>query len=359
MSITLSTLMSRLATMIGDSNSIYADKYMDAICNSARESYPTLFRPLIDETLITGNILPPFIWTATGTDTSTLALYSLSNVTLTKTTTGGLFRNGLTSAKAKASAANGYLMLSSDNYPRLLDFMGNEADYKAWTYPLSAADDGFLTIYTVKADGTAQTLNSTTTCPQSKFTLLELEDQDINDDIVLIQFRMRVLTNGQYVYFDPPRALGLSVQDYILPEDFQNGEVNQVWTQSSSYSEDACDDLHPSYREEFGWTINNDGSYKYLHFPYAPSAGRKIKLIGNCPLESDLSASTSTMTIDETHAPLLLSYAAYLLYEMQRGIVSGDAADRYDVECNRWLMKTEMLKRKLKMGRMVGQIHWT
>ena len=34
-------------------------------------------------------------------------------------------------------------------------------DFKAWAYP-EADDDAFLTIYTTEPDGTAQTLNSTT-----------------------------------------------------------------------------------------------------------------------------------------------------------------------------------------------------
>ena len=358
MSITLQTLQQRLQTMIGDTGGVYTDKYTDAINDAARELYPALFRPLIDETLITGNILPPFIWTAMGTDTSTLALYTTSSASLTKTTTGGLFRNGLSSAKVKATSTDGYLYLSSDNYSRLLDLMNCKVDYKSWAYP-STVNDAFLTIYTLKADSTAQTLNSTTTCPVSKFSLLELESQSINDDIVKIEFRMRAHTSGQNAYFDPPRAIASSVYDYMLPQYFQDGNVSQVWLQTSGYSGDACDDLHPEYAEEFGWHIINDGSYKYLRLPYAPSSERKIKLVGYCPLENDLSDLTDTMTISAERASLLLSYAAYLLFTMQAGISSSDSRDRYDSEAMKWFARAELLKRKLRMQRPTGQIHWS
>ena len=140
MSVTLTTLQHRLATMMGDTDGAYENNYTNAINNASRELYPDLFRLVIDETLITGNILPPFIWTSS----SALALYSTSNATIAKTTTGGLFRNGLSSALVTTSAVDGYLGLSSDNYPRLLDYMDKTATYKAWAYP-STANDGFIT----------------------------------------------------------------------------------------------------------------------------------------------------------------------------------------------------------------------
>jgi hypothetical protein len=328
-----------------------------AINNAGKELYESapLFKLLADETVITGNILPPFIWTSS----SALALYSTSNATIAKTTTGGLFRNGNNSALATVSAADGYLCLSSDDYPRLLDLMDKSVDFKGWAYP-STADDAFLTIYTVQADGTEQTLNSTTTCPASKFSLLELENQSLNDDITQIQLRMRVHTSDENAYFDQPRVIKAGIQDYMLPEDFQNGELCQVWIQSSSYSDDACDDIHPRYSPVFGWKTFTDGGYKYLHLPSVPSSNRKLKLVGYCPLEDDLSADTDTMSIDERHKPLLLAYAAYLLYEMKRGTVAGTDTGRYDAECLRWLSKAEMLKQSgLRMTPPSGQISWT
>jgi hypothetical protein len=144
----------------------------------------------------------------------------------------------------------------------------------------------------------------------------------------------------------------------MLPNGFQNGTVRQVWIQSSSQADDACDDLHPTYTEEIGsWRIINDGSYKYLHFDYTPSAEKKIKLVGHCPLES-LSSSTDTVTLDDRRVNLLLHYAAHLLYERQKAIVSSDDKGRYEQESNYHLAKAEMLRRQLKMSQPPTVIRW-
>ncbi|GAG53718.1 unnamed protein product, partial [marine sediment metagenome] len=83
MSTTVETLQSRLQAMIGDTNAVYADKYLNAINNASRELYGDLFKRLKDDTLIGNNILPPFHWTTT----STLDFYTEPTGTLAKTTT--------------------------------------------------------------------------------------------------------------------------------------------------------------------------------------------------------------------------------------------------------------------------------
>ena len=360
MTTTLATLQTRLSNLIGDVNSIYADKYTKAINNASREIYPTLFKRLLDETLITGNALPNAHF-EDWTETTYPDHYSLSNATAVESTTAGTYRGGTKSMKVTASAADGYVYITSNDWPGLLDLMDTDIDFKCWAYP-EVADDAFLTIYTVQADGTAQTLNSTTTCPAGKYTLLELEDQSINDDIVEIQFRFRVHTNAKYAYFDNARVNGKNLYEYLLPLDFHDGVVSQVWQQTSGYSDDICDDLNlgaNAYSEVFGWTTRDDGTYKYLYLPYKITANRKLKLIGYCPLEDDLSSSTDTLSLEGEKVNLLLSYAAYLLYEMERGTPSSDGIDRYDRECARWLGKTEMLKSRLKMRRPPTAINWS
>ena len=355
-----STLTSRLQTLIEDTASIYADKYLNAINNASRELYPILFKRLLNETLITGNALPNAHF-EDWSQTTYPDHYGLSNATAVESTTVGTFRGGTKSMKVTASAADGYVYITSNDWPGLLDLMGNTISFKCWAYP-EVADDAFLTIYTIKADGTTQTLNSTTTCPAGKHTLLELEDQSINDDIVEIQFRFRVHTNAKYAYFDNARVNGKSLYEYLLPLDFQNGTVSQVHLQSQGYSDDICDDLDlgaNAYSELFGWKIIDDGTYKYLRTASKLTANRKLKLIGYCPLEDDLDADADTLSLEGGRLNLLLSYAAYLLYEMQRGVVSSDGIDRYDRECARWLGKVQMLKGRLRMRRPAGSISWS
>lgn len=240
-----------------------------AINRAIEELYPSLHKRLDDLTLITGNILPNASF-EDWASSSYPDFYGVTNATAAETTTAGLIRGqrGTTSALVTASAADGYVYISSDNYPRLLDLMGHDVDFYAWAYP-SAADDAFLTIYTVSNDGsTTQTLSSTTSCPASVFTRLELEDQTLNDDLEEIQIRFRVHTNGETCYFDDAVVCGKNLYEYLLPDNFQNGSVDQVYRQTEGYSDDvAAYDLHPRKWQSEGFSIIDDGTYKYLsHF---------------------------------------------------------------------------------------------
>lgn len=352
--IKLETLKQRLQSLVGDSNGSLAGKYTDAINSAARETYPILHRRVDNTELITGNILPPFIWTST----TALSVYSATNAALEKTTTAGLFRNGDSSAKVTVNAAEGYLSINSDTYGRLLDLKGQTITGKVWAEPQNA-NDAFLTIAYEDADASETTSSSTTTCPASVMTLLSKGSLAIPSATTKIGFRMRVHSQDAYAYFDPPRVTGSAVYEYMLPDDFQSGDVKQVWIQTTGSSDDICDDLHPEYGEEvFGWGIVDDGTYKYLRMPYL-SSKKRLRLVGYSTLEDDLSASTDTMTIDDRYIPVLLNYAAFSLYEKEKGIVSSDSRDRYTQEMTYWLNKYEMLIRKNRMSRIPGQIHWS
>jgi hypothetical protein len=354
MSILISTLITRLQSSIGDFENAYADKYLYAINDACRETYPTLFRRIENTELITGNILPPFNWTST----TALSLYSPTNAIIAQTTTAGLVRGYDSCARVLTSAGDGYLAIDSDNYPRLLDLMDKTIEYKSWVEPQNA-NDAFLTIIYEDADASGTTYSSTGTCPASVLTLLEKESLVIPDDITKITFKLRVHTNGKYAYFNPPRAIGHAIYEYLLPYDFQDGDVKQVWIQTSGHSDDACDDLQPEYGEEiFGWKIIDDGNYKYIRLPYL-SKNRRLKLIGYAPLEDDADATTDTITLDDRYIPVLTAYAAYSLYEKQTGIVSSDSRDRYQEEAMKWLGKYEMMKRSLRKPRIPGQIRWS
>ncbi|KKK61028.1 hypothetical protein LCGC14_3018430, partial [marine sediment metagenome] len=309
----LSVLQSSLGTLIGDSQGEYSSNYTGAINNASKEISSALFIPLDNMDLITGNILPPFIWATT----ATLDFYTEPTGTLLKNTDGAYIWNGSSSAKLTASGTDDTIYIDSDAYPRLLDLMDKTIDYKCWAYPVDAAADAFLTIYTVQKDGTAQTLNSTTTTYAGKKCLIELEDQSINDDIEHIAFRMRVNTTLQNVYFDMPRATGMTVREYLLPQDFQDGQLSSVGIQTSGYADDACDDLHPAaWDTVYDWEIVTEGVYKYLRLPAGYSNERRIRLKGYRRLET-LSDDSDTASIEGEQVNLLLSYAAYKLFEVE------------------------------------------
>ena len=343
---TLSVLMGKLGVLIGDDKGAYIDKYQNALNNAIEEIYPALHYNLDNTELITGNILPPFNWATT----STLDVYTEPTGTLAKTTTAGYFRNGESSAKVTASGADDAIVLDSNAYPRLLDLMDNTVSLKCWAMP-EDANDAFLDIITTDSDGSDTTKSSTTACPAGVFTLLKITDYSVPDDITRLRVKLRVHTTLKYVYFDPPRLTGKTIYEYLLPSDFQKGEVLQVKLQSSSYSDDACDDLHP----RFDTLITNfdeitDGGYKYLKLP-ALTSKRRIRLIGDCPLEN-MTSGTITVTLDDDRRlQLLLTYAAHLVYEMKMGVVASESVGRYQGLSAYWLGKYHSLLPRLGMTR--------
>lgn len=324
-----------------------------AIKDAIREIYPILYRPLEDRTLVTGNILPDNsieLWISS----SNPSLYSGSaNATLTRTTTAGLIRGamGTTSMKVEAGAADQYAYINSDTFPRLLDLRGKTITFKAWAFP-STANDAFLTIQTTGADGVADTaLNSTTACPASIWTLLELEDQAIPDDIETIEFRFRVSTSGQNAYFDSARVTGADLREYMLLSDFADGEVSQVYIQTTGTSDDICDDLHPrDWDRVFGYSTYSDGTYLWLRLPCTYSKNRQIRIIGTAPL-STVSTFAGTTEIDGRQVDLLVAYAAYCLFRNEEGVPSSEDTGRYTKNQRKWLDEYYRLKPALRMVR--------
>jgi hypothetical protein len=335
------------------------DEKKKVINQAARELYPILFKPVRDKTLVAGNMLPDshFEW---WTSSTALKFYKTSNASLAKTSTAGLTWGGTYSAKVTASATNGYMYVSSNEHPRLLDLADREVTFHCAAYPQS--DDGAkIEIYTVKADGTTQTHTSTTSSYAGKWSILKLDDKSINDDIQYIEFRFYSVNNGEYVYFDAAWiSTSGNVLELLLPEPLREGAVCQVRRQFTAHSDDVPDDMGwgARYEEVFGWKIVNDGTYKYLRLPYSYTEQR-LELIGYAPLEDDLDSDTDTMSINDPQTELLIAYAAALLYESKRGVPSVDGVDLYTTEFNRWVQKAEYLKRKLRMAKPASQISWS
>lgn len=331
-----------------------------AIKRALGQIYPNIHIPIKDETLITGNLLPDasFEW---WTSTSALKFYSTTNATIAQTSTGGLKRNGLYSAKCTVSAANGYIYISSDTYPRLLDLMGRDVNLYCWAYP-EVADDAFIEIYTVSNDGTTtQTLTSTTTCPAAMFTLLKLEDQALNDDLEEIQIRFKVKTNAKYAYFDDAMLLGRNVLEYLLPEQFQvDATVKQLRMQQAGYSDEIVYDLAPklwSAKEEFSafTEIVNGTSYEFIRLLNYPSAQRRIRLDGIKKLEVPTTDS-GTISLDGIKLELLVCLSAHLLYEIEKGTVSLDDRKSYENESAYWYAKYRTLLPQMMMMQPSGTI---
>jgi len=330
-----------------------------AINLAARKSWPNMFRILRDTTLSSNNIAPnpsfedwasssyPDYWT------------TLSNATAAESTTAGTVRgiSGSSSLKLTASAGNGYIELNSDVYPKLLDFMNHQGSVYVWCNP-QTANDGSIIIYTKQADATTQTLTSTTTNPAGEFTLLELENQQLNNNVVEVRIRLNVATSGQYAYFDNFRLNGMSVSEYLLPLDFQN-PLTAI--DSVSYGVGASqyypnDDMLAKliFNPLYGWSITDDSTSKYISLPFMGD-DTLIQIKGRAPLESDLSAATSTMTIEDPHLDLLIELAASELFNIESGLPSAGDRDFLKSKSYEYLASYEYMKKSLKMRKPQAQ----
>ena len=347
----LSVLKTKLQTAIADDKRIYWEHYADAINNAIREVYPNLHRPLDDVSLITGNILPNSHFEDWATTTYP-DHYNVSTVTALEETTE--IRGGASSAKVTRAGADGYMYISEVEWPRLLDLMDKTISFKCWVLA-SSASQAYIEINTEKADGTTtQIETSSAHSGAGEWELLEIEDFELNDDLTVIKFSFKVITADGDVCFDNARITGKTVYEYLLPQDLQDGHISQVYIQTSGYSDDICDDLHPSSWEKvYGWGTVNDGSYKYLRLPAGYSNGRRIRLVGHCPLET-LSADTDTVSIDGEKPNLLIAYAAHLLFEMEMGIPSATDVSRYERLSAYWLNKYYRMLPQLKMATPSG-----
>jgi hypothetical protein len=322
-----------------------------AINSAARKIFPVLYKPLNDITLSTNNILPnPSFedWTSSANPDYWGAL---SNATATETTTAGLYRGlaGSSSIRIDTSAANGYCALPF-TYPQLLDLSGQTVNFYCWAYP-EVADDAFIEIYTLQADGTSQTLTSDTSCPAGAWTLLTLQNQSLNDDLVQIYVRLKVKTSGKYAYFDNARLTGIRMKEYLLPLDFQSPLtlIDNVYIQSTGIHEYYVDDMlsYAQFVPEFYWDVYDRGATKYLSLPYHGD-NRLIKIMGRAPLES-VSSATDTMTIEDPQLDLLVELAASELFRIEAGLPSQGERDFMFSESLRYLANYEYMKKNLKM----------
>ncbi len=327
--------------------------YLVAIQRAVRQIYPVLFVSLEDRTLITNNWLPNSSFEDQSTS-GTPDFYTHSSTTGTKTTTAGLYRGalGTTSIKLVAGVANDYMYITSKNFPRLLDLMGKTVTLKSWVYP-EVADDGYIVIYTIQADGTEQTLTSSTSCPATKLTLLELEDQTLNDNLVEIQIRFKIATNTKYAYFDTSRLHGPLMTEYLLPKDFRDGHLSQVYRQIGSSQGDPCDDLHMGSRIQLhNSEVVSDGTYKWLRLDDPQPSNQIIQLIGYKPLET-LTDIDDTISVDDPQLDLVIAQACVELFTLERGMASPPDRDSYDIRKREWQDEVRRLKYQFAMPKPI------
>ena len=307
--------------------------YKKAIIEACTEVYDSLYLPVEDITLITGNILPDASfedWSAS----TTLTWYSVVTGALAQTSAAGSTRNGKYSAKFTDSTAAGYFYVSSKTYPRLLDLQGQTVDLYCWAYP-EVADDATMSIYTINAAGSTQTLPTTTANPATTWTMLKLESQVLNDDLVEVQVRFNVATNLKYVIFDDAMVQGRNIYEYLLPEKIRDGNLDNLYMQTSGNYDPACYDYHPfstlNPGRELPFDIVDNATDRYVKVGSTLPTERRLRLLGKTPLET-LSAETDTITLDAWRVPRLINKARMIFWEREVMPISSQDKSRFDFE---------------------------
>ena len=329
---TLTVLGGNLTTDVANTATFRLSKYSKfserakAISVALEEMYPSMYAAVDNRDLITGNILPTFRWATN----ASLDIWAATNGSVARTTTAGLVRGeSADSCLLTATAANAYVSCHSDKYRRLLDLQGDTVDASAWVYP-SVANDATVVIYTLSNDGTTSTTNSSVTnCAASQWTKLELNNVSIGNDLADIDIRVNIATNAATCYVSRPIVTGHNVYEYLLPKDFDNGSISEVYIQTSGEATNPADDLHPRfYNKIYGWEIIDDGTYKYLRLPYLFASPYQIRLLGKKPIPT-VSSGTDTVTLESHHLRPLIHYAAYNLFDTKSTRVSSEDKDRY------------------------------
>ena len=310
------------------------DHMVNAIEQACEEVYPALYLPLEDLTLITGNILSDASF-EDWSSTSTLAHYSALSGTLAQATAAGSTRNGTYAVKYTAGATPDYLYISSKDYPRLLDLQDMTCDWDVWVYP-EILNSAAMTIYTINAAGSTQTLVTTTACPAAKWSRIYIESQKLNDNLHELQVRFNVATDTKYAIFDDAMIQGRRMYEYLMPPNFRDGNLDSVTLQTSGNYDPACYDLHPFSTINPGRDLHfdeiNNGTQRYVAFDQTLPTERRLRLLGNKPLEITGTDDTDTITIDAHRVPLFIAKAREIFWAREAVPISSK---------DKWMFKDE------------------
>lgn len=345
MSATLSDLRDRLQTSLGDFDGIYADLYTAALNDATRETFPALHRRLDLIELVSGSSVPNGHFRDWTVSNSVPDFWGLSNATAAANTSGAHYRGGSKSMILTASAINGYAEVNSSAFPRLLDLGGYQVTARAWLRP-EVANDCFLRIYAVNTTGVTQSLDSVNTATAAQWTLFGLSDQQLIGDLTFLGIRALIKTNAKTCHIDNLRLYGKELLDYVLPVDFKKGKLLKVSIQASG----GADDIYPaSWEVVYGWSLQDDGTNKYLHMPYHYYDDAYIRLEGIAPLETAAS-DTDSISVPEDKVALLVAYAKYLVFNRRIGIVSSQEVGRYEMLAERALKEYYRLLPMMRMA---------
>jgi len=315
---------------------------------AVRELYPSLFVPIIDEfSLITNNILPnslPADWVSSSAPDK----WTVTGLTATQETTAANLRVGTSGLKMVSAGSDQTVMCTNSGNKYLSNLAGRSITLKAWVYA-SAASKVALRLY-----DTAQTLSSYHT-GDSKWHLLTITETLAQDATnVSLAFGYYVATTTITAYAQQMRITDCSVRKYLLPTSFK--DVQQVFMQISGgtdYTADSglamCDAVgQVDWQRMYGWYVEDDGTDKWLVFPYDLPSERRLKVKGSKYLTA-LSSETGTVEADEPVVSMIVAYAAGLRFRQIKATVNSQDYKRYQDLALEHFAIAENLRRKYGM----------
>lgn len=281
--------------------------YKDAVLEAIKEIYPTLHIS-VDEEIVAGNILPSL---SDFSSSSTLTWYTASDSTILRTSTAGQTRNDTYACKTTSGAANGYIYISSDTYPRLLQLQGKTVDFSVWALP-QTADDATMSIIATEPDGTQTTYTTTTSCPAGQYTRIYYDGAAMPTTLADLTVKFITATNGQYTIWNSPYLDGILLTDYLLPYIDMHVDFVEAFPADNDdqYVFHTCKGIPVPYRQ-----IQNATQRYVKLLRYVPDEYR-LRITGRRPLET-LSSDTDTVTIEDERVPLLIALAKYIFFDRE------------------------------------------
>jgi len=318
-----------------------------SIIEACRDVYPYLRKEIVDKTLVGSNPLPnshfedwvadttkPDYWTTAGT-----------GITIAANTTAENFRGGAKSVALTRAGTNGYLYISESEWPALLDFANYNISVYSWVKS-SATAQVRIQVYTKAGTaGTEKTTNGTYHTGGGEWEKLKNENITIPSDLRDIEIRLSSDAANTVCYLDNTYIIGFPTYKYIVPKQFVGWPTEISYQLDTSTSTYGCDDVDEQlpWEKLFSWKKIDDGTNKFVLFPYQIPSGQKIIMKGHGYL-SQPTGDTSNIELNQPDVKALVAYAAYLLYDRLASKPSAEDVGRLEKEASKWKRKWEDLK---------------
>lgn len=218
---------------------------------------------------------------------------------------------------------------------------------RQWVYIEDKANAGAIRRITSSTTGALTCIGTNFVSDGANLATFQIHKYNPDDIIDAINRACREVRSDLFISFrDSSIETTEDTTEYALPDEFQVAgvQVNKVSIQVTS-------DVEQYLLTNF-WNLEFDGTEYVIVLPQF-EAGLKIKIEGTCPLESNLSALTDEVSLDNPYVQALVEYAAYCLLDGQIG--SPTALDKKSIqqEAMRHLtVYKQMIHQGLRMPRV-------